>query len=365
MKFVRVVLFVFIAGGLSTNVLGYKHPGGMHPEAQIKFVRKMIENRTQPYYDAYQQLISKADSSCSRDHHAMPDFNVPGYYRDAAGHRKNSAGLQTDAFGAYACALAWQLTGETRYAEKALYFLMAWAGINTGYSDADGPLVMSYSGTGLIMAGELMYQYQGWQSDDRQKFFNWVEKVYLKASNEIRNRKNNWGDWGRFGSSLCAYLLDNQDEMAENSRLVKSDLFHKIAPDGHMPEETRRESNGIWYTYFSLAPITASFNVIYHATGENLFLLKEEDKSVKKALDYLFYFNQHPAEWTWFENPRQGSPESWPGNLFEAMGSIYGDEAYHDYNVHSRPLVYDKHHFAWSFPTLMPPFLNLTDLENN
>ena len=109
MKFLRVVLFVFIAGGLNTNVLDYKHPGGMHPEAQIKFVRKMIENRTQPYYEAYKQLISKADSSCSRDHHAMPDFNVPGYYRDAAGHRKNSAGLQTDAFGAYACALAWQI----------------------------------------------------------------------------------------------------------------------------------------------------------------------------------------------------------------------------------------------------------------
>ena len=63
---------------------------------------------------------------------------------------------------------------------------------------------------------------------------------------------------GRLGSILSAHLLDNANEMAENIRLVKSDLFHKIAADGHMPEETAREANGIWYTYFSLAPITAT-----------------------------------------------------------------------------------------------------------
>lgn len=347
------ILVVSVVGELRSQ--GYPHPGGMHPQEQIAFVKKMIENKVQPYSGAFRQLIMKADSTLGKELHVLEDFSVPGFYRDAAGHRRNSAGLQSDAFGAYACALAWQLSGDRKYAEHSLLILMEWGRRNKTYSDADGPLVMAYSGTAMVMAGELMYNYPGWKSNDRDIYLLWVRNVYLRACNEIRNRTNNWADWGRFGSVLCAYLLDDAEEMKENVRLVKSDLFHKIAPDGHMPEETRRGANGIWYTYFSLAPITAACNVIRNATGENLFVLEEQGRSIRKALDYLYHYNQHPEEWSWFKNPRPGSPQGWPGNLFEAMGPVYGEPKYSTYAEGVRPLIYDRHHFAWSFPTLMPP----------
>lgn len=350
--FLLALLFNFTA-------FAYEHPGGMHPARQIESVKKLIKAKSQPTFDAYRQLIGKADSAAMHEYHALADFKVPGYYIDPAMHRKNSAGFQSDSFDAYACALAYQLSGDKKYAERSLGFLMAWANLNENYSDFDGPLVMAYSGTGMIMAAELLLKYKKWKSTDREKFFTWVLNVYLKSCTEIRIRKNNWADWGRFGSVLCAQLLDNEAEMTENIRLVKSDLFHKIADDGHMPEETRREKNGIWYTYFSLAPITASMYVIYNSTGENLFTLKEGERSVRKALDYLFYYNQHPDEWKWFKNPNQGSPASWPGNLLEAMAGIYGVSEYAGYVEKSRPLCYPKHHFAWSFPTLMPAKLNV------
>lgn len=356
-----ILSFVLLA--VLGRAAGYQHPGGMHPAAQITFVKKMIKTRTAPYVQAYQQLLAKADSAFDHEKHVLADFNVPGYYTDPEGHRKNSAGFQSDAFDAYACALAWQLSGKEKYARGALGFMMAWANENSGYSDFDGPLVMAYSGTAMVMAGELLYHYRGWSEKERQQFFSWVENVYLKACKEIRTRKNNWADWGRLGSVLCAHLLDNPQEMAENTRLIKSDLFHKIAPDGDMPEETRREKNGIWYTYFSLAPITAACQVIYQSGGENIFEVTEDGKSIKKALDYLFYYNQHPDEWSWFKDPRPGSPDSWPGNLFEAMGAVYGDSRYSAYSQPARPICYDKHHFAWSFPTLMRPFLTFEGRE--
>lgn len=349
---------VILALLLSINTFAYEHPGGMHPARQVELVKKLIKTKSQPTFDAYRQLIGKADSAAMHEHHALADFKVPGYYIDPVMHRKNSSGFQSDSFDAYACALAYQLSGDKKYAERSLGFLMAWANINQKYSDFDGSLVMAYSGTGMVMAAELLFNYKKWAPDDRQKFFSWVRNVYLKSCTEIRTRKNNWADWGRFGSVLCAHLLDNEAEMTENIQLVKSDLFHKIADDGHMPEETRREKNGIWYTYFSLAPITASMYVIYNSTGENLFTLKEGDRSVRKALDYLFYYNQHPDEWSWFKNPNLGSPTSWPGNLFEAMSEIYAEPDFAGYVAKNRPLCYSKHHFAWSFPTLMPAKLN-------
>ncbi|CAF2774071.1 unnamed protein product [Rotaria sp. Silwood2] len=327
----------------------------MHPQHQIDFVKLQVSNRQQPYYDAYRRLISYADAAFNHTTHALVDFAVPGYYIDPILHQRNSAGLQSDAFDAYACALAYCISeGQSKYANQSIRFLKAWADLNTKYSDYDGSLVMVYSGTAMVMAGELLLNYNGWNHTDKEKYLQWVRNVYLKASNEIRLRKNNWGDWGRFGSILSAHLLDNANEVTENIRLVKSDLFLKIAADGHMPEETVRGANGIWYTYFSLAPITATCWVAYQATGENLFTnYTQGNFSIKQALDYLYYYSLHPNEWPWFVNPNKGSPTSWPGNLLEAMSSIYGDNRYVDYVKSSRPLIYNKHHFAWAFPTLM------------
>lgn len=332
----------------------------MHPIQQIEFVKRKVSQNEQPYSNAYRQLISLADAAFNHTTHAVIDFNVPGYYVNATMHQNRSVSLNSDAFDAYTCALAYQLSGgQIKYANQSLRFLKAWADLNKNYSNADGSLVMVYAGSAMIMAGELMLTYSGWNTVDKQNYLQWVRNVYLKASNEIRTRKNNWGDWGRFGAMLSAHLLDTPDKMVENMGLIKSDLFIKIADDGHMPEEVKRGVNGIWYTYFSLAPITAACWVGYQATGENLFTnFTRGNASIKLALDYLYYYNLHPNEWKWFSNPNQGSPRSWPGILLEPMSSIYGDDRYVQYVQSARPLSYRSHHYAWIFPTLMRVQLN-------
>jgi len=354
-RFFILCLFML---GYSSGILAYEHPGGMHPKSQIEFVKKQIKLKNEPYFSAYQQLLVKADSSLTIKNHALTDFSVPGYYQKPQEHRKNSLTIQTDGFAAYSCALAWQLTGEKKYAKKALYFLNAWSSINIKYSDNDGPLVMAYSGTSMLIAAELMVPCKKWKSTDKVRFKSWVKKIFCKAADQIRHKKNNWGDWGRFGSILSAYFLDDEGNLRENIQLLKSDMFERISPDGHLTEEVKREGNGIWYSYFSLAPITAACWVAYNATGENLFLLQKDGSSIKAALDYLLYYNQHPSEWKWFKNPVTGSINSsqgfWPVNLLEAMKGIYLDNSYDAYVSPFRPIINTKHHYAWTFPTLMP-----------
>ena len=347
-KKIVFVFLLFLVSGIC------KVSGQMHPKAQILFVKKQVEQGNEPYLSAYRQLIDTANKALSVPHHALVDFSVPGYYDKPAEHRQNSLSLQTDAFNAYCCALAYRLSGNKQYGEKANELLDAWATINQGYSEHDGALVMSYSGTAMIIAAQLLQETRIRTRQEKKSFDLWVANVYRKASNEIRYRKNNWADWGRFGSMLCATYLGDKPEIAENVQLVKSDLFHKIAADGSMPEETRREKNGIWYTYFSLAPITGTCWLIYQSTGENLFGWEKNGISLKNAIDYLYYYNLHPDEWKWYRNPNSGSPSLWPGNLLEVMSGVYHDDAYSQYVASSRPLMYSKHHFAWSFPTLMP-----------
>ena len=195
----------------------------MHPLKQIAFVKKMIERQQEPYHTAYVQLIRYADSIQHVTHHARNDFAVPGYYVKPEEHRTNSLALQQDAFAAYCSALAYRLSGKKRYGEKACYFMNAWATINKKYSEPDGPLVMSYSGSAFLMAAELMDDMSVWDADEKRIFKDWVTSVYRKATNEIRERKNNWADWGRLGSLLAASFLNDKEEIATEIMLRYSE----------------------------------------------------------------------------------------------------------------------------------------------
>ena len=359
--FVAIILFF---GGIITSCTSEpinsekpsdKQAGFMHPTAQIDFVKKKLQEEREPYQSAYRQLIKAADKALPAPHNALADYNVPGYFQQPQEHMDNSRCLQTDAFNAYSCALAYRLDAGDQYAKKACELLNAWARINQKYSGYDGALAMCNSATAMIITAQLLSDSDLWAKDEQVLFEEWIFNVYRKACNEIRNQlKNNHADWGRFGSMLCAVCLDDKDEINENIRLIKSDLFHKIAADGSMPEETCREVKGIWYTYFSLAPMTAACWLAYNSTGENLFIWEENGRSLKAAIDYLFYYNQYPDEWKWFENPEAGDPNWWPSNLLEAMSGIYNDQDYVQFIQPNRPLIYPIHHFAWTFPTLMP-----------
>lgn len=157
---------------------------------------------------------------------------------------------------------------------------------------------------------------------------------------------------GTSGLFVSRFFLDDKEEIERNIKLIKGDLGDKIASDGHMPEEVRRGKNGLWYTYFSLAPMTASFWVTYNLTGENLFLWEQEGKSVKKALDYLLRYQKSPSEWKWYEGPNVGTHATWPDNLLEAMAGIYGESAYGDMLKIARPSYLSGTPFCMGFPDI-------------
>lgn len=331
-----------------------------HPIAQLRHVKYNVVRKIEPYLMAYKKLIQDADEIIDRgkEEKAVADFNVPGYYVNKEAHRAAVASLVADSYASYANALAYRLSGDKKYGEKAIYFLNAWSSKNKRYSGADGHLAMTRAGSGLMIAAELMSGTTLWSTTERNQFKYWVIDVYEKAGNELRNRINNIGDWGRYASIMSASFTENRAAVDENIRLIKSDLFDRIAADGHMPHEVSRDGTGTWYTYFSLSPLTAASWIAYNVTGENIFALESgQGASIKKAVDYILYYSINLNEWPWDPNPERGTPQKWPGNLVEALNGIYNDSAYSSYVAGNRPIVYNDHHFTWTFPTLMPTSL--------
>lgn len=352
-------LLLFLCCTFSSSIIAQ----GMYSDIQLFRVMRQLKSNDSLIVKGYNQLHEEAEKALKASSHALADFMIPGRYIDSLAHVQNSKSLQTDAFNAYVCALMYRLNGEKKYALKASELLNAWARKNKLFSEFDGSLVMAYSGAGLMNAALLMKNETLWEEKDKDLFRKWTENVYKKAGDSIRHRKNNWADWGRYASLLSASFLDDKDEITYNCNLIKSDISKKIAKDGSMPEEIVRGENGLWYTYFSLAPITASAWVIYNETGENLFEMDFDGASIKKALDYLLYYSINPDKWPHCKKVNKPVEGGWPYNLFEAMSKVYGDDNYAAYTRGKQPVIYRRHHFAWTFPTLMPPVLDAEGYE--
>lgn len=332
----------------------FTHPGGMHSEGQLRSAARNSQLNIQPWADAKQELISRADSYAGEPSSAVSSFNVPDYNLYPAEHTEAAAVLQQDANAAYTNALAYRITGNSLYADKAKAFLNDWAFNNHTVAGVDGAYVMAYAGVALIHTAELMRDYPGWGG--KAQFEVWLKNVYLdQAANPLKTQLNNQGAWGNYGAISAYYYLN--DAVNVNSEIVR--LKHlidiSIAADGSMPQETARGGEGLWYTYFALAPMTAAAHVAKEATGTDVFnWTSPGGKTIKSALDYLLYYVQNPAQWPHYANPRlPAAHDKWPNNLFEAMSDYYDKPEYAAFAAQKRPLTAIGHHYAWAVPTLM------------
>lgn len=349
---------------LASTAQAYSHPGGLYSQSQINRVKSKVNANVRPWKPAYDVLIAKANWLSNEKPSAVKTFYVPGYYFDPAGHVSASSALQDDVKAAYVSAIAYVLTGTASYANKTVEILNNWAYTNTELGSDDSTLVMTYAGVGFIQAAELVSPFSGWNEADKAKFKSWVSNVFLKkAADPNKDRTNNWGAWGVYGAiSGYRYLDDSVHVRGEIDR-IKSKIDSQIALNGSIPEEIRRGAEGLWYTYFYLSPLTAAAQVALEAEGVDLFnWISPRGKTIKKALDYLLYYTQHPSKWPYYSVPNlPAAAETWPYNLFEAMSDIYPDPGYAAFASSRRPVMETGHHYAWSFPTLMKGDRTLVD----
>jgi hypothetical protein len=294
--------------------------------------------------------------------HTIALYVTPGFYKGAAAFFAATNGITHDADAAYVNAVAYRLTGDGSYADCTVRILRAWAHDNTGVATTDdSQLSMAELGTGFIESAELLTGYAGWSEADRTSFRNWIRTVYLKQSADpIKDRTNNWGEWGTFGAVTADYYLDDAAGFADETARLQRHIDQALSPDGHMPDEVSRGESGLWYTYFALAPMTAAARVIENGGGPNLFQWSSPSgKRIKVALDVLLAGAQDPHNWPPGVTPKGPNPTKdwWPYDLFEAMSDEYGNKQYDAYAAQRRPIMNTGHHHAWTFPTLLkaPP----------
>ena len=270
-----------------------------------------------------------------------------------------------------ALALGYQLA-ETRakreqYADKAVALLDAWATVNKTVSGADGNLVVLYTGIPLLYAGDLVMRYGGWNQASRAAFLAWVGTVFAKSAGAIKERGNNWGDWGTLGTIASAGLAhDTVTGLAEVER-IKARIANGIDASGELPEENKRTNSGMWYTFFALTSMTTAAQIALNVTGVDLFAYTAPNgRTIRLALDKEFFYATHPDQWPYHlpagvagdawrqlypcaDDVEMPTPTGWPGNLFEMMSDVYKVQPWADWVAPHRP---ERGYHGWIYATL-------------
>ncbi len=353
-------LTVVLLFAMASAAQAYPHPGGLVTSGEWDTIDSKIDANLYPWAEAFDSMMEDADAALGETGHAIATLNIPGYYANPSAHDAAKLRLEIDAQSAYAAAVAYRLTDDTDYADKAKEILNDWSYTNTAITGTDGRLVSAYVGVGLINAADLIKDYSGWSAADKTQFGDWLTNVTLPVWDSI-TFTSNWRDWSLYAQIASYQFLDDETAMASEVNQLKTQIDVSIADDGFLPDETTRGQNSLWYHYFALTSMTAAAEIVKNATGEDLFhWTSPNGRSIKQALDKMFYYvDGHVSEWP---TAYGGGNQSFSNarNLYEAMAEIYADEDYEDYVKSSRPLQgrinYSSgyyHNHAWVYPTLL------------
>ncbi|WHZ57588.1 alginate lyase family protein [Metabacillus hrfriensis] len=340
---------------------------GIYSEQEFHEVKEMIKKDEQRL-EAYIQFIELANNYLKRKANPVDYLYIPPTYVDNSGHAKARKDITEDAYASYILGLAWKLTDQEIYAEKAIDILNHWSKTNKQISAKDDtPLVAANSGIGFIYSATLLHDYKKW---DQSQFRKWVESTYLPTIQFARNRSNNWANWGNLASLTTYSYLGDKSKLEKEVMYTKKIIVSQIDANGKMKEEVARKAKSMRYTYFALAPLTQSAFLIYNETNTNLFDLNSlEGKRIKAAFDKLYNAVENPNNWQYYtktdlEKPNMEGNNNWPGSLIEAMSHIYPQENYNHLITQYRPILggyianRGPHHLAWNFPTLIPPIIS-------
>ena len=173
---------------------GFRHPGGLHTQADFDRVKKQLEEKNTKVTQAY-NILKSAEYAQSTTATYPVETIVRG-----GGVGENYMNACRGAAIAYQNALRWQIEGNRACARHAVDVLMQWAKVTKHIGgDSNYALAAGLYGYQFAQAAELVRDYEGWKAADFQLFQRWMLDVwYPSAIGFLRGRNGTWENAGRW-----------------------------------------------------------------------------------------------------------------------------------------------------------------------
>jgi hypothetical protein len=270
-------------------------PGaGLVTAEEVERRAAAAERGDEPEATAWEELLEDADDAVARGPNPQEPLDIP----DTDGP------FVEDGAAAYALALAAVGTGEDRYAGAGRDHLLAWATTNRTTENTckdsgacQTSLIIGRAAPGYVFAADLLATTGVLDDEDRATIDGWFRDVLLPATS---TRANNWGDAGTMADVVITNHLGDTEGLREALGAWRSRM-DLVEDDGHIPEETRRDEDGMTYTQGALTYKVAVAEVA-ERLGIDLWSYEgARGGSLRKAVDHLAAYWDRPGDWPWFD----------------------------------------------------------------
>jgi hypothetical protein len=168
---------------------GFVHPGVLDSRASLDFVKAKVAAKQQPWLNAYNQMLGHNLLSQSRQPKPRATVECGSYSNPDYGCTDE----RQDALAAYGNALAWYISGDAKYAQKAIQYMNAWAPVIKSHTNSNAKLQTGWAGSSWPRAAEIIrYTYTGWAQADIDRFATMLRTVYLPTLLPGVQSNGNW-----------------------------------------------------------------------------------------------------------------------------------------------------------------------------
>ncbi|WP_310723136.1 alginate lyase family protein [Streptomyces sp. N2A] len=215
----------------------FTHPGVLVGTRQLDFVRGKVDSGAQPWKSAFDAMMASPYASLSRTPKPRATVECGPYSKPNHGCTDE----REDALAAYTLSLAWYLTRDSRYADKAIQIMDAWSATLKEHTNSNAPLQTGWAGSSWPRAAEIIrHTYDGWPKNRIDRFAGMLRTVYLP---EVINGSHSNGNWElsmmEAAVGISVFLEDKASyDKALATFRARVPAYIYLTSDGDLPRTT-------------------------------------------------------------------------------------------------------------------------------
>ncbi len=315
---VIIILIILLFGIFEMSTIIVKgtitHPNMYLNIGEIEAINE--KKNKEPWKTAYDKLISDANSILSKSPpsvtyggKAPPSGDKHDYFSEipysSDGVLKSNVD-RTDFNSVKALGksvrdlgLAYAITGDEKYAGKALEFIRVWTidsstKMNPEFTNDQSRIELSVTIPGMFYGADLIWNYPGWKSSDKDEFKDWTKKIL--ASSKTWSRDNNFENWRLVFISSASIIVEDSDSRNYAFGRWKEIISDQMNSDGSMKYELKR-TKSLSYSTYAVNAMMQTAEIARHY-GVDLYNYRLDDgRGLEIALDFHAPYVANPLKW--------------------------------------------------------------------